>query len=133
MSDATNTGKEKTARSRRYDGAVMERRETKKEVVCPFCGVTMAEYLRTGLLGCAACYSTFGQEIMPYVIRLHGSGEHGGKEISRDGKYEAAQSLRAASKERERAVKSGDFAVAKKMERKEAELKWILFGDDEEE
>lgn len=133
MSDSKNAESEKSYRALRSDGVIMERREKKKEIVCPSCGVTMEEYFRTGLVGCADCYRVFERELIPYVIRIQGSSEHGGKEISRDGKYEAAQSLRAASRERQRAIKAGNAPLAKKMERKEAELKLILFGDDEEE
>lgn len=133
MSDPNYTESEKKYRALRGDGALMERRETKKEVVCPSCGVTMEEYFCKGLVGCAHCYATFERELIPYIIRIQGSSVHGGKEVSRNGKYEAAQSLRAAERERKRAVKAGDLLLAKKMERKEAELRLILFGDDEEE
>ena len=133
MSEAKNPENEKSYRALRGDEAVMERREQKEEIVCPSCGVTMEEYLQTGLVGCVECYRVFERELIPYICRIQGCSEHGGKEISRDGKYEAAQSLRAASRERQKAIRTGNASLAKKMERKEAELKLILFGDDEEE
>ena len=129
MSDSVNIRTEK----KHADGAVMEKREMRRETACPHCGATVEEYFRTGLVGCAYCYKAFRRELLPYVIRLQGSAEHGGKEVSRDGKYEAAQSLRAAEREKFFAQKTGDTARMKKMERKEAELRLVLFGDDEEE
>ncbi|MBQ9081023.1 MAG: hypothetical protein IJY26_00095 [Clostridia bacterium] len=102
-------------------------------VVCSFCGNAMEDYLHSGLVGCAQCYTVFAQELEPYVIRLQGNGEHRGKEYSKDPKYEAAQSLRELLLKQKKAAQSGNTALASKLGRNIDELKLLLFGVDEEE
>jgi protein arginine kinase activator len=47
---------------------------------CDACGLTLAEFRRTGRLGCSACYGTFRDELKPLVRRIHGGGgEHTGR------------------------------------------------------
>ena len=100
---------------------------------CPYCGMTMSEYLQTGLVGCAQCYSVFAKELAPYIVRLHGDGEHRGKVPAQDGKYELAQAVREAEDEAQRAREAGNMARVKLLENKAAELKLALFGDDDED
>lgn len=46
---------------------------------CPVCGSTFAEIAKTGKMGCAECYKTFGAELAPYLKRIHGTVRHTGK------------------------------------------------------
>jgi len=47
---------------------------------CPGCGLTFAEFKRSGLLGCAECYSTFERQLTPLLERAHEGGtRHVGK------------------------------------------------------
>jgi protein arginine kinase activator len=46
---------------------------------CPVCGLTRAEFARTGLLGCEACYTAFAETLRPLVRRVQGAGRHHGK------------------------------------------------------
>lgn len=46
---------------------------------CPRCGLSYAEFRRTGRLGCAACYESFRDELLPLLRRIHGSTEHVGR------------------------------------------------------
>lgn len=46
---------------------------------CPVCGTTLKDYARTGLVGCAACYDTFREELIPAIRRIHGKTTHKGK------------------------------------------------------
>ena len=46
---------------------------------CPVCGLTFEEYSHTGLVGCAACYTAFRDELMPAIRRIHGKTVHKGK------------------------------------------------------
>lgn len=50
--------------------------DTKK---CPVCGSAFSDIAKTGKVGCSQCYSTFGNELMPYLKRVHGSTKHVGK------------------------------------------------------
>lgn len=51
-------------------------REDKK---CPVCSSTFSAIAKTGKVGCAECYKTFKDELLPYLKRVHGSTVHTGK------------------------------------------------------
>lgn len=46
---------------------------------CKNCGMTAEEFHRTGLLGCAECYSIFREEAMAAAKRVQGRLVHTGK------------------------------------------------------
>lgn len=46
---------------------------------CECCGATFADIAEGGKVGCANCYKEFGEELLPYLKRIHGSVNHTGK------------------------------------------------------
>lgn len=46
---------------------------------CPVCGATFGDVANSGKAGCAECYNTFKNELLPYLKRVHGSTKHIGK------------------------------------------------------
>ena len=46
---------------------------------CGNCGSTLNDIKRTGKVGCADCYDTFFNELMPTIRSIHGNTEHKGK------------------------------------------------------
>lgn len=48
-------------------------------VRCPGCGISFEEIARTGKVGCAGCYTQFGDRLTPTIERLHGRAGHIGK------------------------------------------------------
>lgn len=46
---------------------------------CECCGATFKSIAETGKAGCAKCYETFYEEILPYLKRIHGNVKHIGK------------------------------------------------------
>lgn len=46
---------------------------------CNSCGATFADIAENGKVGCAACYSEFSEQLLPYLKRIHGSIKHTGK------------------------------------------------------
>lgn len=46
---------------------------------CPVCGADFSSIAKSGKVGCADCYATFGAELLPYLKRVHGSTKHIGK------------------------------------------------------
>ena len=92
--------------------------------VCPECGRTLAEAIKTGYLGCEHCYARFKENIRPMIRRLHGVDEHKGKLPKRvSKKVRAVYSLRQLFEEKERAIVSGDIGKARAVESKIAALK----------
>ena len=43
---------------------------------CECCGSSFADIAESGKCGCPECYKTFGNELMPYLKRVHGSIQH---------------------------------------------------------
>jgi protein arginine kinase activator len=61
----------------------------KRDVVCKTCGMTFAEFGKTGRLGCAQCYQSLGKVLLPIVKRVQRATVHLGKKpvkISRETK-----------------------------------------------
>ena len=46
---------------------------------CPVCGTDFRDIANTGKMGCAKCYETFREELMPYLKRIHGGVKHVGQ------------------------------------------------------
>ncbi len=53
--------------------------ERKKHAVCKECGQNYGDFLRTGYLGCAACYREFRSALSPIIFKTQGAGLHTGK------------------------------------------------------
>ena len=51
----------------------------KYQTKCSVCGSTFSDIAKTGKAGCSECYTTFYNELLPYLKRLHGSTNHIGK------------------------------------------------------
>ena len=49
------------------------------KIVCPGCGMTTADFRRTGRLGCAACYRSFLTLLQPVLEDMHTGTVHMGK------------------------------------------------------
>jgi len=46
---------------------------------CPLCGYRVADFRRTGRLGCPSCYETFGELVKPVLEDMHAGTTHVGK------------------------------------------------------
>ena len=51
---------------------------SENKVKCPVCGATFSDIAKKGKVGCAECYNTFRNDLMPYLKRVHGSTKHTG-------------------------------------------------------
>ncbi|TVP75041.1 MAG: excinuclease ABC subunit B [Puniceicoccaceae bacterium] len=56
---------------------VVEKSEVHLE--CPACGLSTADFRRTGRLGCASCYDTFAPLVRPVLEDMHAGIQHKGK------------------------------------------------------
>lgn len=55
-----------------------EKNKGKASRECPACGTTMEDFRRTGLLGCAHCYTAFAGELLPVIRSVQRAEQHGG-------------------------------------------------------
>lgn len=47
-------------------------------LACPRCGTTYETFRKTGMLGCANCYSAFREQLAALLKRTHGQTQHVG-------------------------------------------------------
>lgn len=50
---------------------------------CGCCGSNFSDIAKSGKCGCPECYTTFYEQLLPYLKRVHGSTKHIGKIPSR--------------------------------------------------
>lgn len=50
-----------------------------EEKKCPTCGMTLSEFVESGMAGCPDCYSAFSKELEPTISRVQGKKEHVGR------------------------------------------------------
>jgi protein arginine kinase activator len=50
-----------------------------KSTTCPQCGMSAAEFGKSGQLGCAVCYRVFKDTLVPLFKQIHGYEFHRGK------------------------------------------------------
>ncbi len=48
-------------------------------VRCEKCGISWADFQKSGEVGCAECYNAFRSQLMPVLKRVHGNAKHAGK------------------------------------------------------
>ena len=86
---------------------------------CPKCGTSFDEIAHSGKVGCADCYRTFYDKLLPSIQRIHGKIKHSGKTVSAapeqpkiETKEEKIEKLKAAMND---AVAKQDFENAAKI------------------
>lgn len=63
--------------------------KTVEKLTCPFCGLDYSQFRETGKFGCAKCYETFKDNLIPLFKGIHGHDKHVGKVPSRANKKAA--------------------------------------------
>lgn len=81
---------------------------------CPSCGLTLADFKRTGRLGCARCWATFEASLRGLLRKLHGGTQHSGKVYLPPDPTETDRTARMVSLRRSlaRSVNAEDFERA---------------------
>ena len=90
---------------------------------CPVCGMSFADFKRTGKLGCSECYSTFKAPISEVLRQVHRNTVHTGKippnmraELSKKQKLSELKSMLQA------AVKNENYEEAAKLHKEILEI-----------
>ena len=97
---------------------------------CPVCGTTLEDYARTGLLGCAACYDVFREQMEPVILRIQGSTAHEGKSpLSDERQLRLLDEQRALRGELERALREKRMKEADSINRALRRLNRSIYGD----
>lgn len=87
--------------------------EKGKAKQCSHCGLTYADFRKSGRLGCGQCYYAFKDNLSSLLKRVHGSSEHTGKvPVSSGGEAEVSRTLRELRERLYRAVQKEEFEKA---------------------
>ena len=86
------------------------------DLTCPQCGETYAEFQKTGMLGCPACYRAFSRELSPLIARIQGRAQHAGRRppVSEEEKERISQ-MEDLRRRMEAAVAVEDFEEAARL------------------
>jgi protein arginine kinase activator len=81
---------------------------------CPSCGLTLADFKRTGRLGCSRCWNHYESSLRGLLRKLHGATQHLGKVYLSPDPTEMDRTARIVSLRRslQRAVDEEDFERA---------------------
>lgn len=80
---------------------------------CESCGMTLDEFNRTGLLGCAKCYDVFSDSIQTMLKRIHGNVKHHGKIPNKvSGRIRDEYNLRSLKEELQRCIENEEYEKA---------------------
>lgn len=88
---------------------------TAEAKVCPECHSDLKTIINTGKIGCAKCYATFRNELIPTIEQLHGKVYHQGK-LPRSAGAEAKRKAQISSLKKllADAIEQQDFENAAK-------------------
>jgi protein arginine kinase activator len=80
---------------------------------CPVCGFSQADFKKTGRLGCAQCYATFGDGLGSLLKAMHKGTTHVGKIPSRQLRaLQAATEMKTLQKDLEQAIAEENYESA---------------------
>lgn len=88
-------------------------RRTSASKSCPSCGLTLAEFNKTGKFGCDTCYEAFKDEIKPMIQRIQGYSNYEGRIPNRgQGLAKVKHQIKLLKQELVNAVKAENFEKA---------------------
>ncbi len=89
---------------------------------CPECSSSYGDITDTGRVGCAKCYETFYNELLPSIRRIHGNTAHCGKvpqwaeKAKSEGKSQnPTKEIESLKSQLQKAVEEQNFELAAKL------------------
>ncbi len=83
---------------------------------CPVCRWTMAQFQKTGRMGCSECYLHFHKEAESFLKKIHGATTHKGKkapaEVAKTKVRDREKSLSRLKMDLEKAVREEQYELA---------------------
>ncbi len=90
---------------------------------CQLCGSSFEDIAKSGKVGCAECYDTFYDELLPSVRRIHGRTSHTGKLAHSAGAgVKLRNEIARCRTELEQAIKAQEFEKAAELRDRIREL-----------
>lgn len=103
---------------------------TAPKKVCPVCGLTYADYERSGLLGCASCYDVFKEELFPAIRAIQGKVEHVGKVGANNDELGLHRRLKSLQEQLETALREKRYVEAGRLNKSIYEINKALYGGE---
>lgn len=94
-------------------GEVLSRGDSLSSQACHLCGKTFEDIAADGKMGCAECYNTFRDKLVPYLNRIHGKATHVGKKPTEN--TDPAERLAQLKNMLQSAVDEQNFELAVKL------------------
>ena len=90
---------------------------------CQCCGSSFEDIAKAGKVGCAECYNTFYEELLPSIQRIHGRTSHTGKLAHSAGtEVKIRSEISKYKAELEKAIKAQEFEKAAELRDRIKEL-----------
>ena len=87
--------------------------ETMPDLSCSECGLTFAEFKKSGRFGCDKCHEAFGDHITSLLKQIHGLTRHEGKEPPNlSGEVDTKKQLRDLRKKLKRFIELEEYEKA---------------------
>ncbi len=86
-----------------------------KQRICPFCGMSEAELLKNGRVGCKECYSTFSDVLHSMLKKMQPSIEYKGKLPGEHGEFSKERKLEKLREDMQKAVEKQEYEEAAKL------------------
>ena len=87
--------------------------ESVPDLHCTSCGLTFAEFKKSGLFGCDKCHEAFGVHIAKLLKQIHGQNTHDGKEpVELSGEIETKKKIKRFRSKLDRYVKREEYEKA---------------------
>ncbi len=95
-----------------------------EDVTCPKCKTQLADFLETGYLGCAECYSLFEKDVKNMIYDFHKAYHHVGKKPDKiSNKARINKEINELLKKQAEASANEDYILAQSIKEKIIELR----------
>ncbi|MFY7968252.1 MAG: UvrB/UvrC motif-containing protein [Pirellulaceae bacterium] len=83
---------------------------------CPVCGMTFADFRKSGRLGCPYDYTHFREQLEPLLTNIHGASAHRGRKPNRAGiSPEDQQALIQLRRQMQQAIEQENYEQASQL------------------
>jgi len=87
--------------------------ESIPDLKCTVCGLTFAEFKKSGLFGCDKCHEAFGNHITKLLKQIHGLNKHEGKiPLDISGEVDVYKEIKKLRSKLDRYVKREEYEKA---------------------
>ncbi len=97
---------------------------------CPKCGMTLADVIKSEIVGCAVCYKTFENEIKTILLKRKGTINNVGKvPVKHFSKFKLKEKLAELEKQKEEAIREENFIMAETLKNQIEKIKGELANE----